>query len=184
MAKLVSSTYGDALFDLALEENRIPEFKKEATALKQVLTENEELSALLEHPRIIKEEKLAFLDKVFGGRASEEMLGFLHIVVEKDRQNALIPIIDHFLHRVREHEGTGIARVTSALELTTAQKKAVEEKLLKTTKYDSLDMEYTVDPGILGGLVIRIGDRIVDSSLKTQVENLSRQLSRNQKEGE
>lgn len=180
MAKLVSSTYGDALFDLALEENRIPEFKNEVTALKQILLENEELSTLLDHPRIAKEEKLAFIDKVFGGRASGEMLGFLHIIVEKDRQQALIPVLDHFLHRVREHEGMGIVHVTSAIELSPAQKKAVEDKLLKTTKYDSLDIDYVVSPDILGGLVIRIGDRIVDSSLKSQVEDLSRQLSRSQ----
>lgn len=184
MAKLVSSTYGDALFDLALEEDRIPEFKREATALRQIILENEELSVLLDHPKITKEEKLEFIDKVFGGRASGEMLGFLHIIVEKGRQRDLIPVIEHFLHRVREHEGTGVARVTSAVALTRAQKEAVEDKLLKTTKYESLEVDYEVSPEILGGLVIRIGDRIVDSSIKTQVENLSKQLSRNKKEGE
>jgi F-type H+-transporting ATPase subunit delta len=182
MAKLVSTTYGDALFDLALEEDRIPEFKREVTDVRQICIDNQDLLTLLDHPRIAKEEKLAFIDKVFGGRASGEMVGFLRIIVEKDRQEALIPIFDHFLYRVREHEGTGTARVTSAVVLTADQKKAVEEKLLKTTKYDSLDIDYVVAPEILGGLVIRIGDRIVDSSLKTQVEELSRQLSRNQTE--
>lgn len=184
MAKLVSSTYGDALFDLALEEDRIPEFKKEVTAIRQIFLENEDLSLMLDHPGITKEEKSAFIDKVFGGRASGEMLGFIHILVEKDRQKALIPVFDHFLHRVREYEGTGAVRVTSAINLTADQKKAVEEKLLKTTRYQSLDIDYVVDPEILGGLVIRIGDRIVDSSLKSRVEDLSRQLSRNKKEGE
>lgn len=180
MAKLVSSTYGDALFDLALEEDRIPAFKMETLAVREAFLENEDMSRLLDHPRIAKEEKLAFIDKVFGSRVSGEMLGFLRIIVEKDRQEALIPAFDHFLHRVRDHEGTGTARVTSAVVLSPDQKKAVEEKLLATTEYDRIDVDYVVSPEILGGLVIRIGDRIVDSSLKSQVEELSRQLSRNQ----
>ena len=62
--------------------------------------------------------------------------------------------------------------------LSEEQKAAVEKRLLETTRYHSFDMDYKVDPSILGGLIIRIEDRVVDSSLKTQLDKLTKQLSK------
>lgn len=177
MAKLVSSTYGDALFELALEEGHLAQTGQEIGAVRQIFLENEDLSRLLGHPEVSKEEKLAFVKNVFEGRVSDDVMGFIHIIVEKDRQDQIIPIFDHFLRRVKVEEGTGTAYVTSAVELRPKQKEALEERLLKTTRYTSFDIHYQVAPEILGGLVIRVGDRVVDSSLKTQIDKLGRQLS-------
>ncbi|MBQ9156976.1 MAG: ATP synthase F1 subunit delta [Eubacterium sp.] len=177
MAKLVSSTYGDALFDLALEENRLTETGEEITALKETFLDNEELLKLLNHPKIVKEEKLAFIEQVFSGRISDEVLGFLHIIVEKDRHNDIFGIFDYFLHKVREYQGIGTAYVASAVPLTDIQKQAVKKRLLETTRYESFEIDYEVKPELLGGLVIRIEDRVVDSSLKTQIDILSKKLS-------
>lgn len=106
------------------------------------------------------------------------MLGFFHIVVTKDRYNDIPAIFDYFLRKVKEYKGIGTARVTSAIELSPEQKAAIKDRLLTITDYRSFEMEYQVDPGILGGLVIRIDDRVVDSSLKTQIGTLARQLSK------
>ncbi|MCD8018881.1 MAG: F0F1 ATP synthase subunit delta [Clostridiales bacterium] len=178
MAKLVSSTYGDALFELALEENKLDEFFDEIAMSREIFLQNEELLKLLNHPKIVKEEKLAVVEKVFRGQVSDEVLGFLHIIVTKDRYNDITDIFDYFLRRVKRHKGIGEAMVTSAIPLSKEQKAAVEKKLLETTKYTSFEMDYRIDPGIIGGLVIRIDDRVVDSSLKTQIDTLSRQLSK------
>lgn len=178
MAKLVSSTYGDALFELALEEDKLDSIYEEIQASRDVFVENDELLKLLNHPKIVKEEKLNVIKTVFEGRVSEEVVGFFHIIVSKDRYNDMVAILDYFIHKVKEYKKIGTAYVTSAIELSEDQKKAVEAKLLQTTKYVSFDMNYTVDEKILGGLVIRIEDRIVDSSLKTQLDNLTRQLSK------
>ena len=69
-----------------------------------------------------------------------------------------------------------MAYVTSAMELSQARKKEIEEKLLSTTSYKSMEMNYSVDESLIGGLVIRIGDRVVDSSIKTKLEGLKREL--------
>ena len=79
---------------------------------------------------------------------------------------------------MKRYKRIGSARVTSALELTDRQKAAVEDRLLKTTDYRSFEIEYIVKPEIIGGLIIRVDDRVVDSSLKTQIDTLTRQLSR------
>jgi len=178
MAKLVSSTYGDALFELALSEGRLDELYEEIASVRDVFLENEELVRFLNHPKVPKEEKLAVIVNVFSGRVSEETVGFLHIITDKDRYNDMIPIFDHFLKRVKDHNGIGKAVVTSAFPLSDRQKEAVETRLLETTDYKSFEMDYRVVPEILGGLVIRIGDRIVDSSLKSQIDKMTRELSR------
>ena len=177
MAKLVSSTYGDALFELALEQNSVDALFEEAQFVLDTILNNEDVLKVFNHPKIRKEEKCTFIENVFKGRVSEEMVGFLHIIVTKDRYNEILSIFEYFIHKVKEHKGIGTARVTSAIEMTQAQKDAVEKKLLATTKYVSFEMEYIVDPSILGGLIIRIEDRVVDSSLKTQLDKMTKELS-------
>jgi len=69
-----------------------------------------------------------------------------------------------------------VAYVTSAAELSEAQKEKIREKLLATTEFVTMQMNYAVDPALIGGLVIRIGDRVVDSSIATRLEDMKRNL--------
>ena len=177
MAKLVSTTYGDALFELGLEQNNLDLLFEEAGGVQKTFSDNEELLKLLNHPKIIKEEKQRIIKNVFSGRVSGDMEGFLHVIVEKDRYQEIPGIFAYFIHKVKEYKGIGTAQVSSAVELTRLQKRALEKRLLETTRYKSFDVDYKVDPDLLGGLVIRIEDRILDSSLRTQLDRLSKELT-------
>ena len=176
MAKLVSTTYGEALFELAAENNKEEEFLGEITALKGLLKENPEFGSLMNHPKILKEEKLRVLEDVFSGRISRELLGFLHLVVAKDRYGEIDGILDFFIGKVKQHQGIGIANVATAVSLNEDQKKEIENKLLATTPFDRMEMHYQVEEDLIGGMVIRIGDRVVDSSVKTKLFELQREL--------
>lgn len=176
MAKLASKVYGDALFDLAVEEQKVEQLKEEAALVKEALLDNPELSGLMRHPKIIREEKAGLIENCFKGRVSEEMVGFLVVVVNKGRYQELPAIFDYFLARVKEHQGIGTASVISAVELSDTWKARVKEKLLATTKYHTMEISYQVDAGLIGGLIIRIGDRVVDSSLKHKLDELTGQL--------
>ena len=98
MAKLVSTTYGDALFELGLEQGNLDLLYEEAGGLQKTFSDNDELLKLLNHPKIIKEEKQKILKNVFSGRVSPDMEGFLHIIVEKDRYRE-IPAITSSMFR-------------------------------------------------------------------------------------
>ena len=176
MAKLVSTTYGEALFELVAENNKEEEFLGEITALKGLLKENPEFGSLMNHPKILKEEKLKVLEDVFSGRISRELLGFLHLVVAKDRYGEIDGILDFFIGKVKQHQGIGIANVATAVSLNEDQKKEIENKLLATTPFDRMEMHYQVEEDLIGGMVIRIGDRVVDSSVKTKLFELQREL--------
>ena len=178
MAKLVSKTYGDALFELALEENKIDSLLDEVKAVLVALAENQDLGKLMNHPKVSKEEKVALIEDIFKGRVSMELCGLMHMLVEKDHYHEIDDVLEYFIDCVKEHKNIGTAYVSSATELSDAQKKAVEKKLLDTTKYVEFEMHYNVDADLIGGMVIRIGDRVVDSSIKTKLYDLTRELSK------
>lgn len=83
MAKLVSKTYGDALFALAVEEHMVDQLYEEAQAVAQILRENTELTRLMNHPKIEKEEKVRLIEDIFKGRIGDELVGLLRMLVQK-----------------------------------------------------------------------------------------------------
>jgi len=187
MAKLASKVYGDALFQLAVEEHRVDEVMEEILAVDAALKENPELTRLMEHPDIVKEEKEKLIENCFKGRVSDDVTGFLVTVVRKGRYQELPAIFTYLISRMKEYKKIGIAQVDSAMELSPQWKKKIEEKLLATTRYETMEITYRVDESLLGGVVIRLGDRVVDSSLKHKLETLKGQLLKitleEQKEG-
>lgn len=178
MAKLVSKTYGDALFELALEENRIEEFLEEVKEVVNIFEESDELTKLLNHPKISKNEKIEVVSNIFEGNISKELLGLMNLIIQKDRNSSFIEIFNYFIKMVKEYKNIGTAYVTTAVELNAVQKDQVEKKLLETTKYVEFEIEYLVDKALIGGMVIRIGDRVVDSSIKTKIYELTKELTK------
>lgn len=176
MAKLISATYGEALFELAVEEGKVDELLSAVSELKSLLDENPDFNRLMTHPKILKDEKTAVLQEVFEGRISKELLGFLHLVVSKGRYSEIDDILKFFINEIKKLKGIGTAYVTTAGKLSEAKKKEIEEKLLATTSYQKMDMHYEVDESLIGGMVIRIGDRVVDGSVRTKLSDLQRQL--------
>lgn len=176
MAKLISKTYGEAIFELAVSENRVDALSQEIQTVLKALEENPEFSEIMKHPKIIKEEKTGIVENVFKGRVSDELTGFIRLIVEKDRYGQLEEIMQYFLDEVKSLKGIGVAWVRSALPLREEQKKQVEAKLLETTSFREMEMHYQVDDTLIGGMVIRIGDRVADSSIRTKLSHLEQQL--------
>jgi len=176
MAKLVSKTYGEALFEIAVEQDKTKEFMEEIQGIWQVLEENPDLDKMMKHPGIPKQDKVAVVENVFKGRISDELTGFLQIIISKERYGELQSVFTYFIDKVKEINKIGVTYVTSAVELSEAQKESVKDRLLETTSYESMEMYYKVDKSLIAGMVIRIGDRVVDSSVRTKIDELTKQL--------
>lgn len=177
MAKLVSKTYGEALFDLGIEEQSLEMLAQETSVILEAISENPELLKLLNHPKIVKEEKVTVVEQIFKGHVSDTMVGFLVLVVQKDRHNEIQEILTYFLEQVRENKKMGVAEVTSAVPLSEEQKKQIKDKLLASTDYVNYEMHFCVDEAIIGGLIIRVGDRVVDSSVRTRINLMAKELA-------
>lgn len=178
MAKLVSNVYGEALFELAMEQGRLDAYLEESQGVLDVLRDHQEFSQMMTHPNIIKEEKMQMVETVFKGRVSDELVGLMRMIVEKDHFAKMQEVLTFFIDRALEEKKVGIAYVSTPMELSDAQKKQIEDRLLETTAYTSFRMHYAVEAELIGGMIIRIGDRVVDSSVRTKRAELSRELSK------
>lgn len=178
MAKLAAKVYGDALYGAASEGNRLDEFFENVKELQEVLTDNPDWALFMDSPKIRKEEKKKLIQDTFSGKVDAEIVGLMCLLVEKGRSKDMLDVFGYFSGRVKEAKGIGIAFVETALELNDAQKAKVEEKLLSATHYQTLEMHYTSDASLLGGMVIRIGDRVVDSSVRSKLYELSKRLKK------
>ncbi|MBQ8039883.1 MAG: ATP synthase F1 subunit delta, partial [Lachnospiraceae bacterium] len=154
MAKLISKTYGEALFELAVEENKIDVFEQEIGAILDILNQNPDFMNLLNHPKIVKEEKLQVMEEVFGGKVTKEIQGFLNIIVAKERNRELIAIMEYFLNEVKAMKGVGVCYVTTPMELKDAQKETIVKRILETTEFKTMEMNYAVDEKLIVGMVI------------------------------
>lgn len=178
MAKLVSRTYGEALFRAAMESgpDKAAELMEEILDIRAALAENPEFDGLIKHPAVPKQEKLQVVKNVFQGRVSDELARFLEVIVTKERYRDLDAVFTYYIARVKEQQKIGVAYVTTAVELTVGQKNAVEAKLLETGGCLKMEMHYSVEPDLIGGMVIRMNGRVVDSSIRTKLDGMTKQL--------
>ncbi|MBQ9989889.1 MAG: ATP synthase F1 subunit delta [Lachnospiraceae bacterium] len=176
MAKLISKTYGEALFELAVEEAAADGMLEEITGIRKVLCDNPEYLRFLTNPRIPAEEKVKTTTEIFTGRVSKEVVGFISLIIRKGRSDALFDILDYFISRMKEYKGIGVAYVITPQVLKEEKKERIREKLLSTTSFKEMEMHYEINPDLLGGMQIRIGDRVVDSSIQTKLNQLQKEL--------
>ena len=178
MAKLVEATYGDALYELAVSNNITDRLYDEAVVLLDIFDTDSELMAILNHPKIVREDRISIIENSIGKFVSKEMTGFLVTIADKDRCRYIPATLRFFIERIKEYKGIGPAYVTTPYELSDAMKSKVEKRLLETTDYSQIDINYNVDESLIGGMVIRIGDRVVDSSIKHKLADLTRVLNK------
>ncbi len=164
------------MYELAVEENKTEMLVEEIRQIQTVLAQNPEFDKFMKHPGIPKQEKIKVMEHVFKGRVCDELTGFLEIIIAKERYGELQAIFGYFIDKVKEIQKIGVAYVTTAVELSGAQKESVKNKLLETTEYLSMEMNFNVDSSLIAGMVIRIGDRVVDSSIRTKINELTKQL--------
>ena len=98
-------------------------------------------------------------------------------IVKKRRFSEIEKILTYFIDKVREYKKIGVAYVISAVELSKDEKQEIVQKLLNTTSYVEFIMNYSVDASLIGGVVIRIGDRVVDSSIRSKLNRMAKELS-------
>ena len=177
MAKLVSLPYATALFEIAKEQNATEAFAKQVNVVLEVLEQNKQILELLLHPKVTQDEKITLIDTIFQDKVIDEITGMLTIVVYKGRQSVIIDILNEFLAMVNEHLGIVKATVTTAVELNTKQLSQIKDKIQSTTEKD-IELEAVVDASIIGGMVIRVGDNVVDASIAGRLRELKEGLTK------
>lgn len=175
MAKLVSKRYASGLFEAGLELNKSDEFKEEALFIKKVLSQEPDLKAVLEHPKIGKDEKKTILSNIFKDSISKEMLNFLYIVVDKRRERYIEDMFDYYMYLYNEEHNIVEATAITAVPMDEKEKKKLTVILSNKTG-KSVKVKNVVKEDILGGVMLRIENKVMDGTVKGQLESLERSL--------
>lgn len=176
MAGLIATTYGDALFDAAKEKDLLREIWDESSQILMILKEHPEFIELLNNPKISRKETCEVAGKVFGGRIQEEILNLLYLMIDKGRQAYFSQVLEYYISCCKEYYHIGVVHITAPMPLSGVQQQRIEADIIRDTKYKKLEVQYTIDPSIYGGLVIRIGDRVLDTSVRSKLARLTGEL--------
>lgn len=176
MAELVTKRYATALFEIAKEKEAMGDFEKQVQMICDTMSKDPELMQILEHPHIIQEEKIQVIEKIFIGRVYEELVGLLVLIVRKNRQSFMLDILNKFLRLAEEDRGQLKATVTSAVTLTNEQIAQIKANLAANTG-KTIELETAIDESIIGGMILHVGDKVVDGSIKGKLNSLKSQLS-------
>ena len=171
----VSERYAEALFELARDGNKVAQFGNRLNEVLDVLNKYPELSQIIYHPVVTKEDKKQVLHQIFEKELPTPLMNFLFLLVDKKREKLLPDIISQYSRLRNELNKTVVAQVVTAIPLYTDSKNLLQKEL-----EDYLDqqviMECYVDKAILGGVRIKIEDRLIDASLKSQLQALAQTL--------
>ncbi|KKB74266.1 MULTISPECIES: F0F1 ATP synthase subunit delta [Bacillus] len=179
----VSKRYAAALFDIALESKLVNEIEEELTVVKQLFSEHKKLIAVLSHPKVPSEKKKQILKDSFGS-ASTAVLNTLYLLIDRSRISIVPDLADEYVKMANRHRQTEDAVVYSVKPLSEEEIFSFSQVFAKKAGAASLRVKNEVDPDLIGGVKIRIGNRIYDGSVSGKLARIERQLAgENRKKG-
>jgi len=167
----VATRYAESLMQMAEEKNLLEQISKDMESVRDTFKGSRELRNFLKNPVIDYGKKNSVLEEIFKANISDDTFKFIAFVLKKKREDILAEITERFLQLRDEKLRIVNASVVSAIELSDEQKESVKRELEKYSD-KKVRLYYKLDKNIIGGFVIRLGDTVLDASLKRQLELL------------
>ncbi len=171
----LAEVYARSLFEVAQSQNNVAEIREQLGLFADALAENRELQVFFFSPYFSTQEKIEGLGRAVTG-ANQTLSNFLTLLIEKSRTPAIFRIRRLFDQISADDEGILPVQITSAVPLDPATADSLGERIGKQTGR-KVQASATVDPEIIGGLILRVGNQILDASIRTRLERLRRQVA-------
>ncbi len=173
MAGIAAISYSDALFALALEEEKSDLIKDQLSFVDKQMQENKEFLSLMMHPKIHKEQKKQVLQEIFVKQLDRTMLNFLKLLTDKGRFHDLHEICKEYCKRYNEENNIAVAEVCSARSLHQEEVQKIQTMLEKKLN-KQVEMHIRIDEDLLAGVRIKINDVVLDHTAWNKMEHLKR----------
>ncbi|MBB6609801.1 ATP synthase F1 subunit delta [Pontibacter sp. Tf4] len=174
----VASRYAKSLIELAAEKGVLEQVNEDMKLFSDVVSKNRDFQLMLHNPIVKSDKKLAVINGVFKGKVQEMTLSFFNIVARKNRESLLEFIATEFVKQYNVLKGIQRASIVSAAPLSPALRQQIGEKLAAQTG-KTIQLEEMIDPSLIGGFVLRVGDRQIDSSVKNSLRKLKNNFKDN-----
>jgi F-type H+-transporting ATPase subunit delta len=169
----VSVPYAEALLDLAKSNDSLKETTNDMNIVSQFLANSSDLKKFLGNPLITKDAKKNVVKDILGEQIGDNTLKFLLLLVERGRIEVLESIAQKFLELSFKQDSIEIAKITSSIQLSAQQQKEIAEKLKVITGAKQIKLALKVDPALIGGFTIEIGSKMIDTSIRGQLKQIS-----------
>ncbi len=167
--------YADALFRVVRAEGELDRVEDELYRFGKLLESNHELKQALSDQSIDKDQRLKVVDELLADKVSPHTLGLLHFVVEQGRARHLPQILELVSDLAAEARNSVVAEVRSAIPLDGNQQRQLADALSKATG-KNVEVKVLVDPTVIGGIVAKVGDTVIDGTIKRRLEQLKEQV--------
>ena len=172
---VVAKRYADALFQLATEKNIVDKLISELETVQKVFQQDEKLNDFLNHPRITNDEKRKVIDASFEN-FDKNVVNTLKLLVERHRLGIVSSVVEEFVHLHNEANGIAVATVYSTRALSDEEKAQLEASFKTRFNKQHITIENEIDPSLLGGMKIRIGNTIYDGSLQNKLNRMKHNI--------
>ena len=169
----IVSPYAQALLSVAQSNDLTDRFGQDASFLTELLSASSDLSQLIENPIINPDIKKNVLMQLAGEQVHPLMLNFIKLLVDRGRIPFLARICAQYQELLRQLNQAVLAEVTSAVDLSDNQQEEIRQKVLAMTGARQVDLSTSLDPELIGGVVIKVGSQVVDASLRGQLRRIS-----------
>lgn len=173
MAK-VRDRYASALFEISIEANSLEKDLEYAIWIRDSLND-EETQVFLTHPAIPNSAKSELLQSAFSDKVSEQMVGFLYTMIEKNRESLILETLDQYIELVNKYFGKIKALVVSAKVLTSKQIESISKILSKKTDME-VSVEYKIDPDVIAGFYVLLDGRIYDNTIRSELNSMKKSI--------
>jgi len=175
----LATRYAKSLIDLAKEKGQLEQVYADMQWLQEVCRTNRDFVNLLRSPIIKGDTKKKILAAVTKGRLTAMTEGFNTLLVTKGRESNLPEIASAFITQYKEFKKIYTLKLTTAAPVSDSVKKAITEQVKKSGGFENIELEETVNPDIIGGFVLQVGDKLVDASIAYDLKTIARQFDNN-----
>jgi F-type H+-transporting ATPase subunit delta len=172
----VAVPYAEALLDLAKSNDSLKETTNDMNIVSQFLANSSDLKKFLGNPLITRDAKKNVVKDILGEQVGASTLKFLLLLVDRNRIEVLESIAQKFLELSYKQESIEIAKITSSIQLSAEQQKEIAEKLKLITGAKQIKLALKIDPQLIGGFTIEIGSKLIDTSIRGQLRQISNLL--------
>lgn len=174
----VAARYAKSLLELAAEKKALEEVNNDMLLFTKVCEQNRDFVLLMKNPIVRHDKKRAVLKAVFS-KAHKLTAAIFDIITRKNRESYLPAIAKEFHHQYNVLKKIEEAKVTTAVPLDAKLKKEMEALVAKISKFDKVELTEEVDPDVIGGFVLTVGDQQIDDSIQTKLKVLNHKFSHN-----
>ncbi|HLT71999.1 MAG TPA: ATP synthase F1 subunit delta [Cyclobacteriaceae bacterium] len=175
----VSSRYVKSLLDLAVEQGKLEEVHTDMLLFDAVCRENRNFVVMLRNPVIKHDKKREILERLFSGKVSNLTKAIFDIITRKNREALLPEIARGFYYAYNRYKGIGNASVVTVMEIDDALRKQFSSMAREISGDKQVDLVEKIDPAIIGGFVLNVGDQQINASLRKKLSDLKMKLRYN-----